>query len=171
MYGKNPTLTHGLPVTLNQLPKIKRLSQVKPSINDISKFLATQGPFDWAVTMNLKKRHPIYQTHITPQIFEQTGWHYLSLTNKALFKRQYRYGHVKLNCVFCMEIGGLEKRPHLHFAIGNPSNIDKHDVYLKLRNASKKLDWIKGDIDIRPYQNKGWLNYLLKTGFERVLLG
>jgi len=69
-----------------------------------------------------------------------------------------------------MEHGKLEKRYHLHFAIGSPPNIDKHCVYLELRKASKKLDWIKGDIDIRPYQNAGWLNYLLKTGFDSVVL-
>ena len=69
-----------------------------------------------------------------------------------------------------MEYGKLEKRSHLHFAIGGPPNIDKHYVYLELRNASKKLDWIKGGIDIRPYQSSGWLNYLLKTGFDSVVL-
>jgi hypothetical protein len=81
---------------------------MKPTISDWAAFLHQQGPFDWAVTMNLKKRHPYYQTHITPQIFEQTGRHYLSLVNKGLFKRQYRYGHTKLNGIFCMELGGID---------------------------------------------------------------
>ena len=40
----------------------------------------------------------------------------------------------------------------------------------EIEKASKKLDWIKGDIDIIPYQNAGWLNYLLKTGFDSVVL-
>ena len=83
---------------------------MKPTTIDWVTFLKQQGPFQWAVTMNLMKRHPIYQTYITPQIFEQTGRHYLSLVNKGLFKRQYRYGHAKLNGVFCMEVGELEKR-------------------------------------------------------------
>ena len=143
---------------------------MKPSISDISRFLDSQGPFDWAVTMNLKKRHPIYQTYITPQIFEQTGRHYLSLVNKGLFKRQYRYGHARLNGIFCMELGGIEKRPHIHFAVGLKSELDKEELLSQLNKAYKKMDWVKGDIHVTPYQDEGWLNYLLKTGFDSVVL-
>jgi hypothetical protein len=143
---------------------------MKPSIRDISRFLDSQGPFDWAVTMNLKKRHPIYQTSITPQIFEQTGRHYLSLVNKGLFKRQYRYGHAKLNGIFCMELGGIEKRPHHHFAVGLKNELGKEELLSQLNKAYKKMDWVKGDIHITPYQDAGWLDYLLKTGFDSVVL-
>ena len=143
---------------------------MKPSISDISRFLDSQGPFDWAVTMNLKKRHPIYQTYITPQIFEQTGRHYLSLVNKGLFKRQYRYGYAKLNGIFCMELGGIEKRPHLHFAVGLKNELSKEELLSQLNKAYKKMDWVKGDINIAPYQDAGWLDYLLKTGFDSVVL-
>ena len=143
---------------------------MKPSISDISRFLDSKGPFDWAVTMNLKKRHPIYQTYITPQIFEQTGRHYLSLVNKGLFKRQYRYGHAKLNGIFCMELGGIEKRPHLHFAVGLKNELGKEELLSQLNKAYKKMDWVKGDIHITPYQDAGWLDYLLKTGFDSVVL-
>lgn len=143
---------------------------MKPNINDVSRFLNSQGPFDWAVTMNLKKRHPIYQTYITPQIFEQTGRHYLSLVNKGLFKRQCRYGHSKLNGIFCMEFGGIENRPHLHFAVGLKNELGKEELLSQLNKAYKKMDWVKGDIHIAPYQNVGWLDYLLKTGFDSVVL-
>ena len=143
---------------------------MKPSISDISRFLDSQGPFDWAVTMNLKKRHPIYQTYLTPQIFEQTGRHYLSLVKKGLFKRQYRYGHAKLNGIFCMELGGIEKRPHLHFAVGLKNELGKEELLSQLNKAYKKMDWVKGDIHIAPYEDAGWLDYLLKTGFDSVVL-
>ena len=98
----------GLPVALRQHLKIKQSAEMKPNLIEISRFLSEQGPFDWAVTMNLKKCHPRYHAYMTPQIFEQTGRHYLSLVNKGLLKRQYRYGHAKLNSIFCMEIGVLE---------------------------------------------------------------
>ena len=143
---------------------------MKPSINDISRFLDSQGPCDWAVTMNLKKRHPIYQTYLTPQIFEQTGRHYLSLVNKGLFKRQYRYGHVKLNGIFCMEVGRIENRPHLHFAVGLKNELGKEELLSQLNKAYKKMDWVKGAIHIAPYEDAGWLDYLLKTGFDSVVL-
>jgi hypothetical protein len=144
--------------------------EMRPSKEEILYFLDRLGPFDWAVTINLKKRHPIYQTYITPQIFEQTGRHYLSLVNKGLFKRQYRYGHAKLNGIFCVELGGIEKRPHLHFAVGLKNELGKEELLSQLNKAYKKMDWVKGDIHITPYQDKGWLDYLLKTGFDSVVL-
>lgn len=143
---------------------------MSPNKEEIVHFLERLGPFDWGVTINLKRRHPIYQTYVTPQIFEQTGRHYLSLVNKGLFKRQYRYGHAKLNGIYCMEIGGIEKRPHLHFAIGCNGRFHKEAVLRELNKAYRKLDWIKGDIHIAPYQDAGWLDYLLKTGFDSVVL-
>jgi len=143
---------------------------MNPTIMDWASFLQKQGPFQWAVTMNLKKRHPHYQTFITPQIFEQTGRHYLSMVNNGLFKRKYRYGHIKLNGIFCMEIGNLEKRPHLHFAIGSNNEAHKEDLLRQLTKAYKKMDWVKGDIHITPYQDSGWLEYLLKSGFDKVEL-
>ena len=143
---------------------------MNPTTIDWVTFLKQQGPFQWAVTINLKKRHPIYKTYITPQIFEQTGRHYLSLVNKGLFKRQYRYGHAKLNGIFCMEVGELEKRPHLHFAIGSDNKLHKEELLSQLNKAYKKIDWIKGNAHITPYQDTGWLNYLLKTGFDNVVL-
>ena len=150
----------------NNCPK----TEMRPTKDEILQFLNGLGPFDWAITMNLKKRHPHYQIQITPQIFEQTGRHYLSLVNKALFKRQYRYGHAKLNGIFCMEIGKTEKRPHLHFAIGSNGQIPRADVLRELNKAHAKLDWAMGDIHIAPYQDAGWLNYLVKTGFDSVVL-
>jgi hypothetical protein len=143
---------------------------MSPSKNEILNFLNSIGPFDWAVTINLKKRHPIYHTYLTPQIFEQTGRHYLSLVNKGLFKRQYRYGHAMLNGIFCMERGGIEKRPHLHFAIGGNNKLDKEELLSQLNKAYKKMDWVKGDINIAPYKDVGWLDYLTKTGFDSVIL-
>jgi len=143
---------------------------MNPRKNEIVNFLNATGPFDWAVTMNLKKRHPIYQTYLTPQIFEQTGRHYLSLVNKGFFKRKYRYGHAMLNGIYCMEFGGIEKRPHLHFAIGSNNQLDKGKLLSQLNKSYKKMDWVKGDIHIAPYQNIGWLEYLIKTGFNSVVL-
>ena len=145
-------------------------SLMNPTISDWVSFLQKQGPFQWAVTMNLKKRHPHYQTLLTPQIFEQTGRHYLSMVNKSLFKRKYRYGHMKLNGIFCMEIGNLEKRPHLHFAIGSNNEAHKEDLLRQLTKVYKKMEWVKGDIYITPYQDSGWLEYLLKSGFDKVEL-
>jgi hypothetical protein len=69
-----------------------------------------------------------------------------------------------------MEIGGIEKRPHLHFAVGSNSHSHKDELLRQLNQAFNKMDWVKGEIHITPYQDAGWLDYLLKTGFDCVVL-
>lgn len=69
-----------------------------------------------------------------------------------------------------MEVGDIEKRPHLHFAIGSSTGICEESLLRQLKYAYKKMDWVKGDIHIEPYKDIGWLNYLVKTGFDSVIL-
>jgi len=142
---------------------------MNPTKDDFLRFLIGRGSFDWAVTINLMKRHPRYQTYITPEIFEKTGRHYLALVNKRIFKRQYQYGHIRLNSIFCMEYGE-HKRPHLHFAIGSPPQTDKDSVLAELYRSYKLMDWVKGEVHITPYHSSVWINYILKTGFESIAI-
>jgi hypothetical protein len=51
-----------------------------------------------------------------------------------------------------------------------PIWLAKEELLSQLNKAYKKMDWVKGDIHITPYQDKGWLDYLLKTGFDSVVL-
>ena len=69
-----------------------------------------------------------------------------------------------------MELGGIEKHPHLHFTVGLKNELGKEELLSQLNKAYKNMDWVKGDIHIAPYQDVGWLDYHLKTGFDSVVL-
>ncbi|TXI10875.1 MAG: hypothetical protein E6Q68_07330 [Polynucleobacter sp.] len=131
-------------------------------------FLEKLGPFDYAITINLKKRHPIYKIYINQEIANKTAeWFYKALSKKTL-GRKYRYKHANLNCIYSVEIGSLEKRHHIHMAISKPSNITSDDFLDKLNVVHQKMDWRHGDIHLTSYHSSNWIKYLMKEGFEKV---
>lgn len=141
----------------------------KPSIKEVADFLAAQGPFDLAVTVNLKKRHHIYQVNNSFEQAEKSAYWLLSRLNESVLKRRYRYKNEQLKSICSVE-KGVEKRLHLHLAIGIPSGINQYQFISKLNKIHRKMDWAYGEIHIAPYLNDGWLNYISKEGFDSVLL-
>ena len=141
-----------------------------PTNHEISNFLIRQGPFDLAVTVNLKKRHPNYHINNSPEIAEKTGRWFIGRLNENLLRRKYRYKHSQLRTVCSVEKGLVERRLHLHLAIGMPPHINKAEFIKTIIKIHKKMDWAYGEIHIAPYINDGWIDYLQKEGFESVLL-
>ena len=138
--------------------------------NKILEFLESLGPFHYSVTVNLKKRNAKFNVYSNYEQWEKSAQWFISALNKRVLKRAYRYGHQKLNSISAIEIGDLNKRPHIHMALGLPSPIS-HDRYMKAINeVHKRMDWSYGDIHIMPYQDGGWIEYLMKEGFDRVVL-
>ena len=141
----------------------------KPSIKEVTGFLGAQGPFDLAVTVNLKKRHHIYQINNSHELAEKSGYWLINRLNESVLKRRYRHRNERLKSICSVE-KGVEKRLHLHLAIGIPADINKYQFISKLNKIHRKMDWAYGELHIAPYLNDGWLNYICKEGFDSVLL-
>jgi hypothetical protein len=142
----------------------------KPSTQEVSKFLASQGPFDFAVTVNLKKRHHIYQVNNSHELAEKSGYWLISRLNESVLKRKYRYKHEQLRTICSVERGLVEKRFHLHLALGTPAYISQCEFINKLIKLHKKMEWAHGDIYVTPYHSDGWINYISKEGLDSILL-
>lgn len=141
---------------------------MRPSNADCVYFLEKLGPFDYAITMNLKKRHPIYKVYVNHEIAHKTAqWFYQALSKKTL-GRKFRYNHANLNGIYSVEVGDLEKRHHIHMAIGKPINISNTEFLEKLKVIYQKMDWGHGEIHLTQYHNNHWIRYLMKEGFEKV---
>ncbi len=132
-------------------------------------FLSSQGNFDFALTINLKKRHPKYLTYINPEIAQKTGVWFLKALNREIFKRGYRYGHSRVKSILCIEKGVLEQRTHLHIAIEKPSQISQQIFTEKIYLVYEKMDWRYGEIHVEPYFSNGWIYYLLKNGLDSIV--
>ena len=134
------------------------------------KFLEDLGPFRYSVTINLKKRSPKFAIYSTYEQWEKSAKWFISALNKRIFKRAYRYNHKKINSISAIEVGGLNKRPHIHMALGLPMEVSHEKCIYALKQVHQKLDWSYGDIHIESYQDSGWISYLMKEGFDRVVL-
>lgn len=144
------------------------LNSIRP---EIVTFLDGLGPFSYAATINLKKRHPRHLLYMTPEIFEHSGRWFVSALNKQVLKRRYKYGHEKLSSIFCMEKGSLNQRPHLHLALGRPLTVSDEEFVERLRYVHQRMDWAYGDMHVAPYQNSQWINYMIKGGFSNIVIG
>lgn len=142
----------------------------KPSTQEATEFLANQGPFDLAVTVNLKKRHPIHQINNSIEQAEKSGYWLIKRLNESIFKRKYRAGYKQLNLICCVEKGSIKKRLHLHLALGIPTHINQSEFIDNLKKIHKKMDWAYGGIHLSPYLTDGWIEYISKEGFDSVLL-
>lgn len=142
----------------------------KASTQEVTEFLVNQGPFDLAVTVNLKKRHHIHRINNSIEYAEKSGHWLIKRLNENIFKRKYRVGYERLNSICCVEKGGVEKRLHLHLALSIPTHI-KHSEFIDILNKiHKKMDWAYGEIHLSPYLTDGWIKYISKEGFDSVLL-
>lgn len=142
----------------------------KPSSQEVTEFLAKQGPFDLAVTVNLKKRHPIHQINNSIEQAEKSGRWLIKRLNERILKRKYRVGYERLNSICCVEKGDIEKRLHLHLALGIPTHIERSEFIGYLMKIHKKMDWAYGEVHLSPYLTNGWIEYISKEGFDSVLL-
>ena len=143
------------------------MSNVKSAIN---RFLTSNGPFHIAVTVNLKKRHHLYQVNNSLELAEKSGYWLIDRLNDSVFKRKYRFRKERLNSICAVEKGEIEKRFHLHLALGIPNHVSEHEFLNKLKKVHKKMEWAYGEPYISKYINTGWIDYICKEGFDSVLL-
>jgi hypothetical protein len=138
--------------------------------NEALEFLKSLGPFHYSVTVNLKKRSSKFNVYSSHEQWEKSAQWFISALNRKILKRAYRHGHQKLNSISAIEIGSLNKRPHIHMALGLPMPIAHDRCMQAIVEVHQKMDWSYGDIHVMPYQNSGWINYIMKEGFDRVVL-
>jgi len=55
-------------------------------------------------------------------------------------------------------------------ALGLPMEVSHEKCIYALKQVHQKMDWSYGDIHIESYQDSGWISYLMKEGFDRVVL-
>ena len=141
----------------------------EPQISVDAQWLDKRGSFTHAVTINLKKRHPLFGTWISDDIAFQTASRFVRHLGRFLLKRKYRYGHDNINAVVTLERGSQFGRWHLHMALEKPINCSPSVFCKAIESVSAKLDWVRGDLDIRPYQSAGWMSYMIKGGRDSLV--
>jgi hypothetical protein len=142
----------------------------KPKLSDVSEWLNERGEFSVAVTINLKKRHPLYGIWISEDIAAQTAMRFVRHLWRYVLKRRYRYGHEGVNAIATLERGAEFRRWHIHLALEKPTNCSDSAFQDAIRLVASRLEWCRDDIDIQKYNSSGWLSYITKDGLDSIVV-
>lgn len=141
----------------------------KPKFSVLGQFLNDLGEFSVAVTINLKKRHPLHCIWISEDIAAQTAQRFVRHLGRYLLKRKYRYGHEKINAIVTLERGAEFRRWHIHLAIEKPKCCSTLEFTNAIRIVCNRLEWCREDIEIKDYWSSGWLDYITKDGMDSLV--
>ena len=130
-------------------------------------FIGGLGNFTHGVTINLKKREPKNKVYFRDEFAKNTFDWFVMRLNQRLFGRKYRKGFKKIVAIGCFERGDCQ-RPHLHFAIACPEDVESVRLIGEIRIVHSRMEWRMGEVDINPQIDIGWIEYMSKHGFDKL---
>jgi hypothetical protein len=136
---------------------------------DYQEFFGGFGNFTDVVTLLLKKRHPTFNIYWRPEFAKPTAHWFYDRLNKKLYGRSYIGGHKQLGIVVSHEIGDKADRPHLHIALERPNHLSKSQFHHLIEEVFKQMEWGFQTIDIEDYYDSGFLRYMCKGDFEKII--
>lgn len=135
-----------------------------------------EQPNNYALTITLKQGYKNTDGGIVRLNQYEAGRIARRIMNKinyCVFKKGAKRKICSIGGYFVCE-GGADKRLHLHGAIALPDFfLEKPDHLALLANIIHgEQDWVHDEIVIRPiHDNKGWIQYTLKEGYDNVIIG
>jgi len=130
-------------------------------------FVESLADFTHGVTINLKKREPKNKVYFRDEFAKNTFDWFVMRLNQRLFGRKYKKGFRKIVAIGCFERGDCQ-RPHLHFAIACPEDVESVRLIGEIRIVHSRMEWRIGEVDINPQIDSGWIDYISKHGFENL---
>jgi hypothetical protein len=137
--------------------------------DDLIEWLGGHKPNVFA-TVTLKQGRPHDGggwTHISPEDMRETAWLLRDRVAKGLVGHKRRIPFLVFK-----EGDGWIKRYHLHITACLPEDINIARFSSVLREKAQRLDWVYGEIDVRPIEpntENRVLKYCLKEGFDALL--
>jgi hypothetical protein len=136
---------------------------------DYQDFFDKFGNLTDVVTILLKKRHPSFNVYWRPEFAKPTAHWFYDRINKKIYGRKYIGGHKQLGIVVSHEIGDKTDRPHLHIAIERPAHLSTYKFHQLIKEALKQMEWRFQAIHIENYNDSGFLRYMCKGDFEKII--
>jgi hypothetical protein len=132
-------------------------------------FFANLGNFTDTVTVLLKKRNPTFNIYWRTEFAKPTAHWFYDRLNKKIYGRRYIGGHKQLGIVVSHEIGDKSDRPHLHIAIARPVHLSERKFHQLIIDAITPMEWRYQAIHIKNYYDSGFLRYMCKGDFEKII--
>lgn len=98
-----------------------------------------------------------------------TAKHLLNVLNRNLLGRgNVRKGH-KIGSAFVFGTGPYGNHPHIHMALAAPYGLLNEAMKKEIDNAIHQIEGLGHQLVIKPYNDAGWIDYMLdhcSDGFE-----
>lgn len=130
---------------------------IKNSIKDYAQSLNIRGCMGVTFTMKQEGNKGKLNSAIASQNFR----HFMNVLNRKVYKQQFKRFNKRLNVLPVIE-NSYNDRIHFHTILRIPENT-KHNDYIQLiKEAWTKTNYGYREIDVKPFINSGWTEYITK---------
>ena len=132
------------------------------------KWLDSLAPWTHAATFTCK-RNSARNLPINEVILVDTARHFIRRVNFRCYGKRARRSQL-LPVVVTHGWGCYGDHPHLHFCFAHPDAMSFEAFSEVLNEEANKTVWINRQRSIKPYQDFGWLEYLIEHGTSNLIV-
>ena len=133
-----------------------------------ARWLDSLAPWTHAATLTCK-RTSLRNLPITEDILVDTARHLIRRVALRCYGRRARRSNFLPVVVTC-GWGCYGDQPHLHFCFVHPNGLSFEAFSKILNEEADKTSWIDRQRCFKPYQDFGWLEYLIEHGTSNLIV-
>jgi hypothetical protein len=130
---------------------------IKNSVKDYAQKLNIQGCI--GVTFTMKQEGA--KGKLNKLSASQNLRHFMNVLNRKVYKQQFKRFNKRLKVLPVIE-NSYNERLHFHTLMGVPENIKLNDYIQLIKETWAKTDYGYRQIDVKPFINSGWTEYITK---------
>jgi len=138
------------------------------SNEELARWLDSLAPWTHAATFTCK-RTSVRNLSITEDILVDTAKHFIQRVSLRCFGKRARRSQL-LPVVVTFGWGSYGDHPHLHFCFALPEWMIFEEFSKILDEEANKTIWIDRQQCVKPYQDIGWMNYLIEHGTQNLIV-
>jgi hypothetical protein len=138
------------------------------SNEELTQWLDSLAPWTHAATFTCK-RTSVRNLSITEDIIIDTAKHFIRRVSLRCFGKRARRSQL-LPVVVTFGWGSYGDHPHLHFCFALPEWMIFEEFSKILDEEANKTIWIDRQRCVKPYQDIGWMNYLIEHGTPNLIV-
>lgn len=131
-------------------------------------WLSNLGDWDLSVTLTFSRNKA--GAHPPISSIQKCCRLFLSRLNRRIFTRNgVRRNDYRIASAAVIGTGAYGDHPHAHWVLACPKNMTKVIFANVVAEVARSTKGVGLQIDVQPYRDKGWLNYMIDHGFDGLI--
>lgn len=144
------------------------LSDKAKLIKYATPWLSNLGDWDLSVTLTFLRNKAGASLPISS--IEKCCRLFLSRLNRRIFTRNgVRRNGYRIASAAVLGTGAYGDHPHAHWVLACPNGMTKDFFANLVAEVARSTKGVGLQIDVKPYRDKGWLDYMIDHGFEGLI--